>query len=381
MRVLCELVLLCIALNLSVGSTDTIPNCFIVEVAQDCDSTCLRNVAAGAEDAGCIGAVLRKLGRRPNDDDTFLSVHCDSTSTTPTENGLKTKIEEHDVKVIDIEMDNTVEGAQLLWNIDEVDSYPTDGERCTTSNLGEGVLVLVLDSGCTPSGERTYCRNYLEFDSENICLDLNGHGSAVASVVADPLFGVAPKAAIACLRVLRADGKGSVGGVIRAMFEAMDIADATSRKVVVNLSLGGSRSPFLKDVVTRLATRVDTVVAGSGNEAANMEGFALSGAADNEKIFAIAAHDENGNEGKFSNTGELLKITAPGVNITARGRFGGFRRASGTSFAAPHVSGAAAALFSDGKEVSLSTLTTGIDTVVFTNNEEPVKKLSYDCTT
>ncbi len=378
----CVLVLLCIALILSFGSAEIIPNWFVVEVAQDCESTCLRNVAAGAVDAGCTGAAAQKLGGRPNDEDTFLSVHCDSMSSTLTEKELKTKIEEHNIKVIDIEMDNTVDAAQAMWNIDEVDSNPTDGQRCTTSNLGDGVTVLVLDSGCTPTGNQTYCKSFLGFGPVNSCLDVNGHGTAVASVVSDPVFGVAPRADIGCLRVLSFDGRGSVRGVVAAMYESMDIADATNRKIVVNLSLGGrNHSQILTTVVRRLARRVDTVVVASGNEGVNIANSTISSAADNEKIFAIAAHDENGNQGVFSNTGELVKITAPGVNITTRRFTSGLIGVSGTSFSAPHVSGAAAALLSDGKEVSLATLTTGTETVTFANNLEPIKKLSYDCTT
>ncbi len=67
----------------------------------------------------------------------------------------------------------------------------------------------------------------------------------------------------------------------------------------------------MRNVVRRLAARVDAVVVSSGNQGKNIEDFATSGAAGNDIIFAIAAHDENGNEYGNSNTGELVKITAP----------------------------------------------------------------------
>ena len=380
MRILCFLATIFVVSFSSLSAAEAVPNCFIVEIAQDCDSDCLESVNDASQAAGCIGGVAQKLGRKPNNAETFIALHCVSTISTTTEHILKRKIEERGIIVIDIEMDNTVDQEQLLWNLDEVDSNPTDGQRCATSNLGEGVIVLVVDSGCTPSGTGNYCKNFLPLGDENDCRDTTGHGTAVASVVADKTIGVAPNATIGCMRVIDFTGRGSVLSLVGAMIESIAIAEETDRKVVVNLSLGGTRSRILNSAAKLLATRVDAVIAASGNEGRNIENFSIASVADNEKIFVVAAHDENGDEGAFSNIGEQLKISAPGVNITARTIFGEFARRTGTSFSAPHVAGAAAALFSDGKQVSLKNLITGNDTVTFTRNSEPVKKLSYDCT-
>lgn len=381
MRVLGIWFALCVVYLLSLSVAETIPNSFIVEVAQDCNAACLRSVNLGAEKAGCIGATSNKLGLRPNDDDAFISLQCVSTLVTTTENGLKTEIEKRNVNVIDIESDSTVEGADVLWNVDEADSNPTDRQRCPTSNLGEGVVVLVMDSGCRPSGNPTICKNFLGFRQENECFDIGGHGTRVASVVADELVGVAPNATIGCLRVLGFNGRGSAIGLVNAMMEAIVIANETDKKVVVNMSFGVIRSRILNSAARILAQRVDAIVVSSGNSARDVEDFSITSIADNKKIFVVAAHDENGDEGEFSNIGERLKITAPGVNITTRTIFGQFRRSTGTSFSAPHVAGAAAALFSDGKEVTLETLTSGNETVTFALNNEPVKKLTYECGT
>lgn len=72
----------------------------------------------------------------------------------------------------------------------------------------------------------------------------------------------------------------------------------------------------------------------------------------NTFIFTVASHNRAGKPASFSNHGSCTDILAPGVDIRSdRGVF------SGTSMAAPHVSGAMAVLLSDGNKVSQKTLT------------------------
>jgi subtilisin family serine protease len=64
------------------------------------------------------------------------------------------------------------------------------------------------------------------------------------------------------------------------------------------------------------------------------------------KTIAVSAIDRNMKRAGFSNYGDYVDLTAPGVDILSLTPNGGYTSASGTSFAAPHVSGVVALLLS-----------------------------------
>ena len=91
----------------------------------------------------------------------------------------------------------------------------------------------------------------------------------------------------------------------------------------------------------------------------------------------MGAHDINGRRASFTNYGDQVKITAPGVNVAVRTREGGTAFFNGTSFSSPLTAGAAAVLISDRLPVKLTTLITSRATVQFQNG--PVRMLAYKC--
>ena len=112
---------------------------------------------------------------------------------------------------------------------------------------GKGVGVAVIDSGVANLPELhdriLATRDFT--DDHGPGLDLNGHGTHVAGIIAasgrnrfDDTQGVAPGANIISLKVLDAKGRGVVGDVI----EAIDWAVANRSRFnirVINMSLGG----------------------------------------------------------------------------------------------------------------------------------------------
>ena len=115
---------------------------------------------------------------------------------------------------------------------------------------GAGVGVAVLDSGVAPNNETpvTFFKDFLTpYDPKTFCAtpcDPNGHGTHIAGTIAGngansfgEKSGMAPGSSIIALRVLGADGTGTVAGVIHALgWIRKHAAEQNIR--VVNLSFG-----------------------------------------------------------------------------------------------------------------------------------------------
>lgn len=133
--------------------------------------------------------------------------------------------------------------------------------------------------GCT-SSRIVYSQNFVTGTGENTTNDLYGHGTHVAGIAAgtggclpgasDPVFaGIATGARIINLRVLNSRGKGVDSGVISAIDRAISIR-STHNIRVINLSLGRLvRESFVNDPLCQAVERAwkagITVVVAAGN--------------------------------------------------------------------------------------------------------------------
>jgi thermitase len=184
--------------------------------------------------------------------------------------------------------------------------------------------------------------------------DGNGHGSNVAGIVAAALnglgvVGVAPNVRLLPVKVLSDDGSGSMSDVIDGIVFAADRAN------ILNLSLGGtSSSQSLLDAV-KYATNKGRLVVASGGNCGDPNTYALNGCSSvnqplypgaYSQVMAVAAVTSNDTRAAFSNQNNTIDISAPGVSIYNTYRNGGYAAYSGTSQAAPHVSGQAGLIWS-----------------------------------
>ncbi len=219
-------------------------------------------------------------------------------------------------------------------------------------SLGEGVTVAVLDTGVDaahPSlggrvvGGYDYVdddanpddpANGVDEDGDGRIDEAAGHGTFVTGVVTL----VAPKSRIWVARVLNSDGQGSAPVVAEA------IRDATAAGVgVINMSFGmGSKinSPALAAAIKEAREAGVLLVAAAGNDASRSPFFP---AADSGVISVGAARTGTRQLSSFSNFGKWVDVVAPGEDIVSTTP-GGFSTWSGTSAAAPFVSGQAALL-------------------------------------
>jgi subtilisin family serine protease len=230
---------------------------------------------------------------------------------------------------------------------------------------GAGVPVAVLDTGVdeTHPDLRRRIAATRNFTTDPGVRDTDGHGTHVASTVAGTgkasdgrNTGVAPGANLLV-------GKVCAGGGCpeSAILAGMEWAAAAGAKVV-NLSLGGPDTADddpLELAVERLSAEHGTLfVVAAGNDG-GYGAETVSSPASADAALAVGAVDDQDALAGFSGRGPRVhdaalkpEIVAPGNEITAarsrfsdRGKRGDrYVALSGTSMAAPHVSGAAAIL-------------------------------------
>jgi thermitase len=241
-----------------------------------------------------------------------------------------------------------------------------DAPEAWAISTGTGVMVAVIDSGIDythPDLMPNYAGGYDFASSDADPMDDHGHGTHVAGTIAAALnnltgnpakeegvVGVAPNARILAYKVCLADGTCSDFAIDQAIARA--VADGAR---VINMSLGGIEySQSMNDAVQDAWNAGLVIVAGAGNEGATDAFYPAA----LDHVISVAAFDEDDRRPTFSNYGSWVDISAPGNVILSTypmaacvasglpGDTGCYTWLTGTSMATPHVSGAAALVWS-----------------------------------
>lgn len=174
-----------------------------------------------------------------------------------------------------------------------------------------------------------------------------GHGTHVAGIAAAAAdTGGIAGAGYACklliVRVLDCTAAEGCPGTFDAVAEGIRYA-ADQGARVINLSLGSrDSSRALRVAVQYAIARGAIVVAAAGNDSA----ATLSYPAAYPEVIAVGASDSLDLVPAFSNSGPGLDLVAPGTRIWSAWPGPSYRRANGTSMAAPLVAGVAAVIAS-----------------------------------
>ena len=228
------------------------------------------------------------------------------------------------------------------WGLDRVDqsALPLDSAY-GYDYTGAGTTAYILDTGINRAHTDFADRigeGYDAIDFGGDASDCNGHGTHVAGTVGGTTYGLAKETTLVPVRVLDCTGTGSYAGIIAGIDWITANASGPS---VANMSLGGTFSQALNDVVAEAIDVGVTFVAASGNE--GQDACDVSPASEPDAI-TVGATDSADSATAWSNWGGCVDILAPGHEITSAWIDGDDEEntISGTSMATPHVAGVAA---------------------------------------
>lgn len=227
-------------------------------------------------------------------------------------------------------------------------------------NAGEGVVAYIIDTGINVDhedfgGRAVWGKTIPEGDVDK---DGHGHGTHCAGTIGSATYGVAKRAELVAVKVLRSNGSGSMSdvtaGVLWAVADARNrtkalqnspYASRRHRGFVANMSLGGTRSPTLEMAVNGAVASGLNMAVAAGNEDQDACNVSPANA---ERPVTVGASTIRDERAFFSNWGKCVDIFAPGLSVVSTWNGGprSIAALSGTSMATPHIVGLMAYLLS-----------------------------------
>ena len=171
----------------------------------------------------------------------------------------------------------------------------------------------------------------------------NFHGTAIASIIAgnDPsALGLAPRAELFAAEVFDQTAEQGEFASTVSLIKALNWL-VTQEVSVINISLAGPPNRLLETALARVRERGVLAIAAAGNGGPMAQPMYPAAY---PEVVAVTATDNRGRAFRLANRGEYVDIAAPGVNIRHAQAGGGYAASSGTSYAVPFVTVAAARL-------------------------------------
>jgi subtilisin family serine protease len=192
-------------------------------------------------------------------------------------------------------------------------------------------------------------------------MDDNGHGTHCAGIIgaegdnSEGIAGINWHVQIMPLKFLGRGGFGTTADAIKAINYAIDRKKHGVNIRVINASWGSTQnSKALEDAIRAAGDAGILFVAAAGNDGSDNDRRPhYPSNYDLPNVISVAALDRSDQLASFSNWGvKSVHVAAPGKDILSTWLGDAYRDASGTSMAAPQVSGVAALILA--KEPNLS---------------------------
>lgn len=219
-----------------------------------------------------------------------------------------------------------------------------------TKTRGKGVVVAILDTGCPlnhpdlkSNVDVSKCVSFIP--NEDIYDTVVGHsthcsGTIGASDNAEGIVGIAPEVTIITLKVLDNNGRNYKNSIEQGLAHCLKI-----KPDVISMSLGGgSPMPEAHALIKQLVELGIPIICSAGNNGTNNVLFP----AQYDECIAVGSYTDSvlKNRSEFSSWGDSLDIMAPGEKILSTYLNGQYAVLSGTSMAAPVISGVVALMIS-----------------------------------
>ena len=233
------------------------------------------------------------------------------------------------------------------WGINRV-----KGTNDPLDFTGSGVMVCIVDTGIQKDhpdlkyniigGENFVSKNKKAKSSD--WDDDNGHGTHISGIIGAldndiGVVGIAPEVSLFAVKVLDSEGYGYLSDIADGILSCVE-----NNADIINLSLGSpTDSSYIKEAIeySKEINPDIIIVSAAGND--NGE---VSYPARYEEVIAVSAMDINNQFAWFSNYGPEIDFIAPGVEIYSTMINDLYATYTGSSMAAPHVSGVVAIMIS-----------------------------------
>lgn len=209
------------------------------------------------------------------------------------------------------------------------------------TNFGDNINVYVVDSGIDsthPEFSHTTINNLFSYDSN--FTPLNGHGTAVASIIGGNTLGISKNVKLHNVKI--PTSTSTTYSVLLAAFDAILNHHDGSTVAIVNCSWTVPKSLILDTKITELQNDNLVVVAAAGNTGTAADNYSPVGLNSVLGVGASDAYDRVISWGGQSNWGPEVDLFAPGIDVVVAEMGGTTTEVSGTSVAAAVVSGVVA---------------------------------------
>ncbi len=183
-------------------------------------------------------------------------------------------------------------------------------------------------------------RDFVDGDDDPMPGARENHGTHVAGLAAATTDNAEGVAGISDSTLISARALGPRGGSLQSVADSVQYV-AERGADVINMSLGGGGpAETLANAISFAQNEGAVVLAAAGNDGSSQTQYP----AGFEGVVGVSAVDENEELARFSNFGDAVDVTAPGVNVlsTWASDFEQYNRISGTSMSCPVAAGVAA---------------------------------------